>query len=321
MSFIKSSNWHRNNFERRGRGGRGRGRGGFGEANRGAWGRNHHRGPPQYGNKGWGDWSHDYRSQGNQQWQNKPKKDAPEKRLSEEDIGVTEFVSDHEGFGGIIKSSISDLVGNLQTIALYCCSLLLCIAEINEDGEVAELTDVTAPTPVDDKFDEDEDLLFTKYNLEILPMNTWDNINKLVVTKEDPTAKVEIDVTGMSKEQRTKIHDAVKKAFGDSIVGSTVNEGDKKIVRFVRYRKGVIKDNLNLNSSSSVRIDNRVKWTWPGEYVYFIVYKENCDTMDAAARIAENLRINMKASLVGYAGSKDRRAKTSQWFSVRRVDP
>lgn len=43
---------------------------------------------------------------------------------------------------------------------------------------------------------------------------------------------------GVSKEQRTKIHDAVKKAFGDSIVGSTVNVGDKKFMRFEKYRKG-----------------------------------------------------------------------------------
>lgn len=42
----------------------------------------------------------------------------------------------------------------------------------------------------------------------------------------------------MSKEERTKIHDAVKKAFGDSIVSSTVNTGDKKLLRFEKFRKG-----------------------------------------------------------------------------------
>ncbi|CAH2074927.1 unnamed protein product, partial [Iphiclides podalirius] len=119
---------------------------------------------------------------------------------------------------------------------------------------------------------------------------------------------VQVDVTGMTKEQRTKIHDAVKKAFGTSIVGSTVAVDDKKIVRFEKYRKGV-------------RRDNRVKWVWPAEYVYFIVHKENCDTMEAAARLAEKLRLNIKPSMLGYAGTKDRRAKTSQWFSLRKVDP
>lgn len=42
----------------------------------------------------------------------------------------------------------------------------------------------------------------------------------------------------MSKEDRTKIHDAVKKAFGESIVGSTVSVDDKKYVTFEKYRKG-----------------------------------------------------------------------------------
>ncbi|XP_059049806.1 pseudouridylate synthase 7 homolog isoform X2 [Achroia grisella] len=227
-----------------------------------------------------------------QQWQQRPKRDSLGKRLTEKEIGVTEYVSDHEGFNGIIKARYSDFQ----------------VSEINENGELAKLTCMEAPKPpVDDTVDEDEDLLLTKYNVEILPMETWDNINKLVVT-EHTTDKVEVDVTGMTKENRTKIHDAVKKAFGQSIVGSTVSVKDKKIVRFEKYRKGV-------------RIDNRVKWIWPAEYVYFIVHKENCDTMDAARRIAERLRINAKGTIMGYAGTKDRRAKTSQWFSLRKVDP
>ncbi|XP_053602375.1 pseudouridylate synthase 7 homolog [Plodia interpunctella] len=228
----------------------------------------------------------------NQPWKSKPNRDMPGKRLSEEEIAVTQYMSDHKGFNGIIKSRYSDFQ----------------VSEINEKGEVAKLTDLTVPEPPEeDSVDEDEEL-FSKYNLEILPIETWDNINKLLMTAQPTDEKVEIDVTGMTKEQRTKIHDAVKKAFTDAIVGSTVTVDDKKFVRFERYRKGV-------------RIDNRVKWNWPGEYLYFIVYKENCDTMDAAVRIAERLRLNIKPSMIGYAGTKDRRAKTSQWFSLRKVDP
>lgn len=47
----------------------------------------------------------------------------------------------------------------------------------------------------------------------------------------------QIDVTGMTKEQRTQIHDAVKKAFGISVVGSTVTVDDKKFVKFEKFRK------------------------------------------------------------------------------------
>lgn len=216
----------------------------------------------------------------------------PGKRLSEEEIGVTEYINDHEGFLGVIKSRYSDFQ----------------VSEINLNGEIAKLTNTKPPQPpVDKDIEQDEDLLLNKYNVEILPMDEWDRINKLAMS-EASSEKVEIDVTGMSKEQRTKIHDAVKKAFGNSIVGSTIGEGDKKLVRFERYRKGV-------------RIDNRVKWVWGGEHVHFILHKENCDTMDAAQRLAERLRMNLRPSCLGYAGTKDRRAKTSQWFSARRLDP
>lgn len=224
------------------------------------------------------------------QWK---KRDTPGKRLSEADIGVTEYVSKHEGFNGIIKSRYSDFQ----------------VSEINEQGEIAKLTCTKPPpAPEEEAVSEDEDLLLSKYNLEILPMETWDKINTLAVSKDPEPDCVEIDMEGVTKEQRTKIHDAVKKAFGDIIVGSTVNIEDKKLMRFQKFKKGV-------------RIDNRVKWTWPAEYVHFIVHKENCDTMDAAMRIAERIGVHVKPSMLGYAGTKDRRAKTSQWFSARRLDP
>ncbi|XP_046960661.1 pseudouridylate synthase 7 homolog [Vanessa cardui] len=284
-----NNNWNRNQMRggnNRGRGhGRGRGPGGFWPQRgfRGSNWRGFNRGGPRQNFDG---------RKFNQQWMQKTKRDGPSKRLSEQDIGVTEYLSDHEGFNGIIKSRFSDFQ----------------VSEINEKGEIAKLTDLSAPQPpIDEDVVDDEDLILNKYNLEILPMETWDNINKLAISPEK-LEPVKVDVTGMSKEERTKIHDAVKKAFGESIVGSTVTENDKKFVVFEKYRKGV-------------RIDNRVKWVWPGEYVRFIVYKENCDTMEAAQRIADRLRLNIKPSMVGYAGTKDRRAKTSQWFSLRKVDP
>ncbi|XP_045764950.1 pseudouridylate synthase 7 homolog [Maniola jurtina] len=268
------------------RGGRWRGNRGN-QGNRGSW----PRGGSSRGFEGRGR-SNYGRQNANQHW-GKPKRDVPSKRLSEQDIGVTKYINEHEGFNGIIKTRFSDFQ----------------VSEINEQGEVAKLTDLSTPAvPRDEEVVDDEDLLHNKYNPEILPMETWDRINKVATTTGSDVEKVQVDVTGMTKEQRTKIHDAVKKAFGESIVGSTITVDDKKYVTFDKYRKGV-------------RIDNRVKWVWPGEYVYFIVYKENCDTMEAASRIAARLRLQVRSTLLGYAGTKDRRAKTSQWFSLRKFDP
>lgn len=67
-------------------------------------------------------------------------------------------------------------------------------------------------------------------------------------------------------------------------------------------------------------VDSRSKWpTGKGDYVHFVVYKESLDTLSACFKISDCLR--MKQSSFAYAGVKDRRAKTSQWFSVKRVMP
>lgn len=61
---------------------------------------------------------------------------------------------------------------------------------------------------------------------------------------------------------------------------------------------------------------------WPEdtpEFVHFIVYKEMMDTMDACFKIAEALKI--PPLKIAYAGVKDRRSKTSQWFSIKKYEP
>lgn len=66
------------------------------------------------------------------------------------------------------------------------------VSEINEQGEVAKLTDLTPPDPpTEEAVVEDEDLLLCKYNVEILPMDTWDQINKIAVCSQPSEEKVE----------------------------------------------------------------------------------------------------------------------------------
>lgn len=48
--------------------------------------------------------------------------------------------------------------------------------------------------------DDDEDLLFNKYNVEILPMETWDRINKVSLSKGAQTAEnVEVSISSSDK--------------------------------------------------------------------------------------------------------------------------
>lgn len=66
--------------------------------------------------------------------------------------------------------------------------------------------------------------------------------------------------------------------------------------------------------------DNRVDWSdRGGNYCHFILHKTNMDTMDALNQIARVL--HLKSSIFTYSGTKDRRAKTTQWVCVKKMNP
>lgn len=69
-----------------------------------------------------------------------------------------------------------------------------------------------------------------------------------------------------------------------------------------------------------MRIDNRVNWSRRGgNYCHFLLHKMNIDTIDALNQMAVSLRI--RPDNFGYAGTKDRRGWTTQWVSLKKVDP
>lgn len=110
----------------------------------------------------------------------------------------------------------------------------------------------------------------------------------------------------MDKEQRSLIHNTVKTVHGPAVIGSTYERNGNKWIKFAKFTKKNARD-------------QRVKWLWPHEYLYFIVHKENLDTMFAATNLAQNLSVNVSA--LSYAGTKDKRGKTSQWMCIRKREP
>lgn len=74
------------------------------------------------------------------------------------------------------------------------------------------------------------------------------------------------------------IHNSVKNQFGKKIVTTTFDRDEKKYIKCARYNSG--------NQGP----DRRAKWLWPGEYTYFVVVKQNIDTLQAASELAHNLR-------------------------------
>lgn len=115
----------------------------------------------------------------------------------------------------------------------------------------------------------------------------------------------QIDVDHLTKEQRSLIHNTVKEVFGKDLIGSTLDRDGRKHIKLARWVKG--------------ERDTRSKWLWPHEYTYFALHKENCDTMKAAADLAANL--NAPVSALAYAGTKDKRGKTTQLFCMRKREP
>ncbi|KAK5644034.1 hypothetical protein RI129_007879 [Pyrocoelia pectoralis] len=209
--------------------------------------------------------------------------------FTESEVGITEYVSDHEGFSGVIKARFSDFHVN----------------EINKSGQIAKLTDLSLPkdfqpvAPSDEVTDEDTSLL----SLEI-----WEKLRELAKCEEEEEKHFEIDAGEFDKERRTRIHESIRRVFGNKIVAKSINDDNgKKVMSFKR----------NTNKGGG---DNRFQWPKGlGEYVNFIVYKEAIDTVEATFKISDCLR--MKSSLFTYAGVKDKRAKTTQWFCVKKVDP
>lgn len=133
------------------------------------------------------------------------------------------------------------------------------------------------------------------------------NPNKIPEDSPDFPQPIDINVTTLSKEKRTQIHKLVKQAFSHKIISSTCNPPDSedKFIQISRAKGG--------------KGDNRNRWTWDGEYVHFVVRKENIDTVQTASEIANFLRL--RPSQVNYAGTKDKRGITTQMFCIKKREP
>ncbi|XP_059609340.1 pseudouridylate synthase 7 homolog [Phlebotomus argentipes] len=200
--------------------------------------------------------------------------------VQEVDVGITEFVGDSLGFSGIIKCKFSDFQVN----------------EIDLDGNVVKLTDTSVPECQVDKLPDNGESLLSAEDLTSL-RGLLENSDKEFL---------EIDVTEMSKEQRTQIHAGIREEFGQKIIANTISKEERKFIKCFKPKK-------------NGRDQERTRWLWPHQYIYFVLHKMNIDTMKAASALASSMRI--KPSLLTYAGTKDKRALTSQLFCVKRREP
>nr|CAD7576498.1 unnamed protein product [Timema californicum] len=203
------------------------------------------------------------------------------KCLTESDVGITSYTGNHKGFSGVIKQRFSDFHVN----------------EIDLDGNIIKLTDILPP--------KSEPSIEVCLENDILSPEVVENLDHLL-EKGEP--EVEIEVTQKSKEERLKIHEFIRKKYKCQFVSNTKDKNGKKLLIVNKPNK-------------SNKQDNRQAWPAErgGEYLHFVMFKENKDTMEAVNIIAHKLR--MRPNFITYAGTKDRRGKTSQMISVKKVEP
>ncbi|KAK8933046.1 Multisubstrate pseudouridine synthase 7 [Metarhizium anisopliae] len=107
------------------------------------------------------------------------------------------------------------------------------------------------------------------------------------------------------KPKRAQLHQEVRRIFKSRLETTTGHDG-VIVANYVSPRKG---------KKSRGRRGQPGDDEPMGDYLHFTLYKDNRDTMDAANQIARLLRV--KPQIIGYAGTKDRRASTTQRCSVR----
>ncbi|XP_066210439.1 pseudouridylate synthase 7 homolog isoform X1 [Saccopteryx leptura] len=200
--------------------------------------------------------------------------------LTELDVGITKFVSSHQGFSGILKERYSDFV----------------VHEIGKDGRIIHLDDLSIPV---DEEDPSEDV-FT-----VLTAEEKQHLEELQLFKNKETS-VAIEVVEDTKEKRTIIHQAIKSLFPGLETKTEDREGKKYIVAY--------------HAAGKKALANPRKHCWPksrGSYCHFVLYKENKDTMDAINVLSKYLRV--KPNIFSYMGTKDKRAITVQEIAVLKI--
>lgn len=202
--------------------------------------------------------------------------------LQEKDVGITEFTTSVPGISGILKHRLSDFQVN----------------EIALDGTVVRLSSRTVPekeaedTTLKDVIDETG--LCEKYSKDI------EELIELHSTKS-----IEINVDGLTKEQRKSIHNFLKFKYGAKV--STNTKKDDQDKQFIVIRLSTLVKNE--------------RQTWPKsrpEYLHFALHKCNMDTTNVVSILSKQLRV--KVNTIKHAGTKDKRGNTTQMLSVRKLN-
>lgn len=111
-----------------------------------------------------------------------------------------------------------------------------------------------------------------------------------------------------SKSERTSIHQAISAAY-PQLSTSTIRDGDHTVI-VVYHTRG--KTDLSVPKRKTTKLPKGLP------YCRFVLYKEGRDTISAIQLLSSHLRVN--PGCFSYAGTKDKRAITTQFVAVKGID-
>ncbi|KAL4934566.1 pseudouridine synthase PUS7 [Aspergillus undulatus] len=237
------------------------------------------------------------------------------------EVGITEFVSaDNEGFAGILKKRYTDFLVNEILPNGKVLHLQSSMApNTNKDGDTpvpvqeektteSETPAEESPAPVEFQLtQEDATLMDELFGAQHVPMIVSLHKKAASNPKAKPSDLGRLNTIVVNdRDQRIKMHQAVRRIFNSQLESSTDSDGTMVIsVAANRNKKNI------QGGRGSGRDRGRVNWDeLGGPYLHFTIYKENKDTMEVISFIARTLKMNPKS--FQFAGTKDRRGVTVQ---------
>lgn len=252
--------------------------------------------------------------------------------ITEKDVGITEFVCKNvTRINGVLKERYSDFLVN----------------EIDMDGNVVHLLDEGIPDKRDRRrerrekerqeqsdagADADADANGEAGTAAVAPAVPEKSVEKkfelsdeqkaelISVFGEDDTEKIIGLLTNGSnietvkkfddKEERTKIHKIIREFFQNKLETITTADNAFKIALSTNSNTRRKRDRMN---GSKLEHDLGPQ----KDFLHFVIYKENKETMEIAGILAKLLKIPIK--WLKYAGTKDRRGITVQKASVEKL--
>ena len=251
----------------------------------------------------------------------------------EKEIGITQFTNNAKGFKGIHKQRFSDFV----------------VREVDLDGSIVFLKELSGLELEKKYFSNSNNNNNTNNNNN--NTNNNNDINSLDLAKstcqqlksylidtlideimDEKLIKYIDDCINKSndcddsfityscknKESRTEMHKCIRNNVGAYIETDTISINDVQHLRL--YAKHKLKKSTGKSYEDSTLMKRDKQWPKElGDYLRFTLLKENIDTMSACNILGKTFRIN--PNNIGYSGTKDKRAVTTQKITIFRRRP